>query len=337
MDHPVPRRRALLGAAAMAAAAGPAAAPRRAAGADGPGEFPRQPIRIIVPFATGSGSDTVARLLAAGMKDALGGHPVVVENRSGGGGITGTAEGARAPADGHTVTMGTTSSLAANPALNPRAGYEVERDFAAVAGIARAYYAIVTANRPDAPQSLAELVARLKRDGATYASAGVGTITHLCSALFLRQAGAEATHVPYRGSGGALTDIAAGRVLFGSDTMAATIPLIAGGQLRALAVTAPQRLASLPAIPTTAEAGFPELVVDAWFGIAVPAATPAGAIATLSEAAIRGTGTAEMRARFAALELETLAMPPAPFGALMRETARFWGAFIRQAGITLSD
>lgn len=331
MRHPMPRRRAVLAAAAALAL------PRAAVAQVGVTDFPRQTIRIIVPFAGGSGSDTVARLLANGMKDALGGHPVVVENRSGAGGITGTEQGARAAPDGHTLTMGTTSSLAANPALNPRAQYDVARDFAAVAAVARAHYAIVTGPRPDAPRTLAELVARLKATDASYASGGVGTITHLCSALFLRQAGAQATHVSYRGSAAALTDVASGRVLFASDTLAATIPFIQGGQARPLAVTAPRRVASLPQVPTTGEAGFPELLVDAWFGVAVPAGTPPAIVAKLSEAALRGSDTPEIRARFAALELEPLALGPAPFAALMRDTARFWGEFIRQSGITLSE
>lgn len=324
-------RRSLAGLLAAAPVARTALAQPAAA------ELPRQPIRIIVPFAPGAGSDTVARLAAKGMQDALGGHPVVVENRAGGGGITGTEQGARAAPDGTTLTMGTTSSLAANPALNPRAGYRVERDFTAVACFARSYYAIVTANVPEAPKSLADLVARVKGTDASYGSGGVGTIGHLASALFLRQAGAEATHVSYRGTAAVFADVATSRVFFATDTLAGTMPFIQSGQVRPLSVTAPKRVASLPDVPSTAEAGFPELLVEAWFGLAAPSATPAPLVARLSEAALRGADTPEMRARFAALELEPLLLGPEPFGALMRETRRFWGAFIRQAGITLND
>jgi tripartite-type tricarboxylate transporter receptor subunit TctC len=317
-------RRLLLGSLAGLGLAAPVLAQQTA--------FPRQPIRMIVPFAPGSGSDTIARILANGMKDALP-QPVAVENRPGGGGVTGSEQGARAAPDGHTIVMGTTSSLGINAAQNPHAGYRVERDFAAVAGVARSYYLIATAEAPGAPRTLAELVERLRPGTGNYAFGGIGTIGHLTSELFLHRAGLRAEGVSYRGSAPALTDLAAGRELFGSDTLAAMAPFLSGGRLRALAVTAPHRLASLPEVPTTAEAGLPDLVVDAWFGLVVPVATPAPVVSVLSEAVLRTLAQPETRARLDALMVEPMPMPGPAFAALMRESTAFWVDFLARANI----
>lgn len=319
------RRRATFGAAAALglAMATPARAQPR---------FPRQPVRLIVPFSPGTGSDTVARLVANAMKDTLG-QPFIVENRGGAGGITGTEQGARLPADGHALTLGTTSTLIVNPALNPMAQYRFDRDFTPVAGLARTYFAIVTANTAEAPKTLQELVQRLKAQDGTYGSSGVGTITHLASELFVHRAGVEAIHVPYRGSGQALTDVVGGQVLFASDTLAAALPLIHSGGLRALAVTSAERVPSLPDVPTAMESGFPDLLVDAWFGLVAPSGTPPEAIGTLSDKILAALRTPDMQGRFRTLELEPLAMPPEAFADFVHTNTAFWVDFIKQADI----
>ena len=305
-------------------------------GALGQPAFPRQPVRLVVPFAAGSGSDVIARVVANELRDRLA-QPMVVENRGGAGGITGTEQGARAAADGYTLTMGTTSTFVVNPALNPRAGYGFERDFAPVAGIARSFYAVVVADTADAPRTLAQLVERLRAAGGagTFATSGAGTITHLCSEVLLHRAGVSATHVPYRGGGPALTDVAAGQVLFASDTLAAALPLVRGGGLRALAVTAPERKPALPQVPTLIESGFPGLSVDAWFGIAAPAGTPEPVLAALSEAIIAAISSPEARPRFDALGVDLLALGPREFASFVRESAGFWRDFIRGTGIRI--
>lgn len=295
---------------------------------------PRPSIRLLVPFAPGSGSDTIARIVANGMKDVLG-QTIVVENRPGGGGTTGTEQGARAPADGSTIVMGTSSSLGINAAQNPHAGYRVDRDFAAVAGCARSYYLIATHAGADAPRSLAELVARLRAGGGNFAMGGVGTIGHLTAELFLARAGVRAEGVSYRGSAPALTDLAAGRELFSCDTLAAMSPFLSGGRLRALAVTAPSRLAALPEVPTTAEGGVPDLVVDAWFGMVVPVATPAATVSALGEAVIATLAQPETRARLDALMVEPMPLRGPEFAALMKESTAFWVDFVRRANIRI--
>lgn len=339
-------RRGLFGAAGALGLAAPALAQPGGAvappggavappgGAVPPAAFPRQAIRMIVPFAPGSGSDTIARIVANGMKDIVQ-QSVVVENRPGGGGVAGSEQAARAAADGHTILMGTSSSLGINAAQNPHAGYRVERDFAAIAGAARSYYLIATSETPGAPRTLAALVQRLRAGGGNYAMGGVGTIGHLTSELFLARAGVRAEGVSYRGSAPALTDLAAGRELFSCDTLAAMAPFLSGGRLRALAVTAPRRLASLPEVPTTAESGVDDLVVDAWFGLVAPVATPAPVVAFLGDAVLRTLEQPETLARLAALMVEPMPMRPAEFSALMRESTAFWLDFIRRAEIRI--
>jgi tripartite-type tricarboxylate transporter receptor subunit TctC len=299
-------------------------------------DFPRQQIRLILPFAPGTGSDAVARIVAHDTRNRLA-HPIVVENRPGGGGITGTEQGARAAPDGHTLTLGTTSTFLVNPALNPRAGYSFERDFAPVAGIGRSFYVLVTANTPAAPASLGALIERLRTPGGhgTFASSGAGTITHLAAEIVLHKAGVAATHVPYRGSGAAMADIIGGQVLFGTDSLAATVPLIRGGQLRALVVTSPTRFAGLPDVPTLIESGMPGTVIDAWFAIAAPIATPAAITAQLSEAILAAITSEEARPRFDALGVDLLAMGPSALTDFVQESGVFWRAFLRDSGIRI--
>ncbi len=296
-------------------------------------QFPDKPVKIVVAFAPGTGSDVLARLVANGMGPFLGG-PVIVDNRPGGGGIVGTESVARSPADGYTLTLGTTSTLVTNPALNPDVKYSVDKDFAPVAGLGKAWYVIVTANTPETPKTFQELIARLKAQPSSFASAGQGTITHLASEMFLHRMGIkDAQHIPYKGSSQALTDVTGGQVLFASDTVAAALPLIRGGKLRPLAVTAPERLATLPDVPTTKELGYPDLRGHAWLVLMAPAGTPAPVIAKLSESAIKAMNTPEMREKMKAQELEPMIMDPRALGEFIRGEAPYWNDFIKSTGM----
>jgi tripartite-type tricarboxylate transporter receptor subunit TctC len=295
--------------------------------------FPDKPVKIVVAFAPGTGSDVLARLVANGMTPILG-QSVIVDNRPGGGGIVGTESVARSAADGYTVTLGTTSTLVTNPALNPNVKYSVERDFAPVAGLGKAWYVLVTANTPEAPKTLAELVTRLKAQPGTFGSAGQGTITHLASEMFLHHLGiANATHVPYKGSSQALTDVTGGQVLFASDTLAAALPLIRGGKLRALMVTAPERVATLPDVPTSKELGYPDLRAHAWLVLMAPAGTPQPVVARLSDAAIKAMKAPEMQDKLKAQELEPLILDPRQLGEFIRSEAPYWNDFIKRTGM----
>ena len=322
MRHWLQRTIALLG-LALAGTAGMAAEP-----------FPSRPITLIVAFAPGTGSDAVARIVAGAMGNVLG-QTVIVDNRSGAGGALGTEQGARAAADGTTLTLATTSTLLTNPALNPKLRYRPDKDFVPVAGLARTPFVLVTADKADTPHTLAELKTRLAGAGDAFGSAGNGTITHLAAEYFVRQAGVQAVHVPYRGSGQALSDVAGGQLLFACDTPAAALPLIRGGKLRALAVSAPQRLTALPGVPTGAEAGLPSFDLSAWWGLVAPAGTPPAVVAILSEAAQKALTTPEVRQQLDALQLQPLPLGAEAFGALIRSEAPFWTEFLRRSGIRL--
>lgn len=298
-------------------------------------DFPSHPIRLVVPFSTGTGSDTLARIVSVGMGSALG-QPVVVENRGGAGGISGTDHVARSAPDGYTLVMGTTSTLITNPALNPVVKYDVDKDLLPVAGLGRTYFVIVTANKPDAPKTLAELIARLQAGHGTFASSGVGTITQLASEALLLRARVKATHVPYKGSSQALSDVASGQTLFASDTLAAALPLIRSGLLRPLAVTSAERIEALRDVPAVSETpGLQGFVVDSWWGLMAPAGTPPPVVKKLGDAALSALAEPATRSRFAALELEPLALPAAQFGDYVRKQTPFWVDFIKKAGIKL--
>ena len=297
--------------------------------------FPNRPINLVVAFGPGTGSDTIARILSEKMREILG-SPVTVENRLGGGGVIGTEYVARAKPDGYTLTMGTTSSLGTTPVLNPNAKYDVKKDFAFISGLAKSDYVIITSTRPGSPQTLGELLARLKKEPSSFASAGVGTITHLATEMLLHKASLTATHVPYKGSGQVIVDVAAGQVLFATDSPAAALPLIKSGKLRALAVTGPTRLGALPDVPTVAESGFPGFQVLAWWCLAAPAGTPEAVIKKLSDAAQKAVVSPEITDRLRKMEIEPMLMNAAELTAFIDKDIPAWTNFIRSSGIKIA-
>jgi tripartite-type tricarboxylate transporter receptor subunit TctC len=297
--------------------------------------FPNRPINLVVAFGPGTGSDTIARILSEKMREILG-SPVTVENRLGGGGVIGTEYVARAKPDGYTLTMGSTSSLGTTPVLNPNAKYDVKKDFAFISGLAKSDYVIITSTRPGSPQTLGELLARLKKEPSSFASAGVGTITHLATEMLLHKASLSATHVPYKGSGQVIIDVAAGQVLFATDSPSATLPLIKSGKLRALAVTGPTRIGALPDVPTVAESGFPGFQVLAWWCLAAPAGTPEAVINKLSDAAQKAVASPEITARLRKMEIEPMLMNAAELTDFINKDIPAWTNFIKSSGIKIA-
>jgi tripartite-type tricarboxylate transporter receptor subunit TctC len=297
--------------------------------------FPNRPINLVVAFGPGTGSDTISRILSEKMREILG-SPVTVENRLGGGGVIGTEYVARAKPDGYTLTMGTTSSLGTTPVLNPNAKYDVKKDFVFISGIAKSDYVIFTSTRPGSPQTLGELLAQLKKEPSSFASAGVGTITHLATEMLLHKASLSATHVPYKGSGQVIIDVAAGQVLFATDSPSATLPLIKSGKLRALAVTGPTRIGALPDVPTVAESGFPGFQVLAWWCLAAPAGTPEAVINKLSDAAQKAVASPEITARLRKMEIEPMLMNAAELTDFINKDIPAWTNFIKSSGIKIA-
>jgi len=273
-------RRALLALTAGTVVAG------RASAQPGPSDahWPERPIRLVVPFGPGSSSDTIARIVTQKLAERLG-QPFVIENKPGAATIMGTETVARAAPDGYTLELANTTSHGATSALNAGLSFDPIRDFAPVALFA--YSPFVLLVTPGlAASSVAELIALAKaKPGAlNYASAGIGSMTHLAGALFANMAGVQLTHVPYRGTEKSMIDLMQGRieVLFG--TIPPSLALVREGKLRALATTGPQRNAMLPDLPTLAEAGLPGYEAGLWTGFVFPAGVAPAIVARLNAA-----------------------------------------------------
>jgi tripartite-type tricarboxylate transporter receptor subunit TctC len=265
-------------------------------------DFPNRPLRMVVPFAAGGSADVVARITALGMQEALG-QPVVVENRGGSGGVIGSEAVLAAAPDGYTFVFHSLSSAVLNAGLYRHLSFDVRRAFAPLALIGTLPNIIMVNPRLPA-RSLPELITLMKSQPGriTYASSGAGTITHLSAQLLATMAGAEATHVPYRGSGPAFADLLSGTVDMMVDTMASVIPAVRSGQVRALAVTTRERSPALPEVPTALEAGLPGYETYNWHAIFAHAATPAPLLARLEAAGIAAVRSQARRLTEAGVE-----------------------------------
>jgi tripartite-type tricarboxylate transporter receptor subunit TctC len=273
----------------------------------------------------------MARLLAGYLSPALG-QSVVVENRAGASGILGHQSVSRAAPDGYTLLFTSTAGLFVVPVMNPNARYSLA-DYTPVAPVMRAPFAVLVANTPTAPKTLAELLAAVRAKPQNFASAGVGTMTHLGTELVLRRAGLQATHVPYKGSGAALTDLMGGQVLFATDSLTAAMAHIKSGRLRALATTDRAREGSLPDVPTLAEAGLPGLQIAAIGGIFAPKSTPKDVVDRISAAMTKVLANPEVIQRFAAVETDPLQIGVPAFNELLRKEEEVWSPLVRQLGL----
>ena len=295
--------------------------------------WPDQPIRAIVPFAPGSATDTVGRLLAEGMRATLG-QPVVVENRAGANGLIGAEAVARATPDGNTLLVGTNSTNAAARALFRNVPFDMENGFIPVSTIATV--PLLVAVKADSPyRTLADLIAaaRARPEGITYATAS--SSQQVAAASLAAQAGVQMLGVPYRSSPLAVQDMLAGRVdLFIAD-QAVILPQAQAGALRILAVTSAERSAAVPDVPTVREAGnLPDYEVIAWFCLFAPAGTPADRVALLNRAVVAAVAGEEMRSRLVgALGMTMRSSTPEQAAAFVRAETTKWTNAVRQAGI----
>lgn len=288
----------------------------------GAGAYPTKPVRIVVPFAAGGGTDSLARLLGQKLQEALG-QAFVVDNRPGAGGSIGTEIAARAAADGHTLLM-VNAGHVINHALYKTLPYDTVKSFAPVALVGTASYVLVV--HPSVPvKSVKDLIALGKaRPDLTYASSGNASTTHLAAELFNNMARTKMTHVPYKGGGPANTALLSGEVSCYFGSIGGSLPHIRSGRLRTLAVTGIKRSSALPAVPTIAEAGLPGYDITGWFGMLAPAGTPQDVVATLNREVNKTLQQADVKKRL----LEAEGADPVPGSA--DEFAQFIGAELRK-------
>lgn len=315
----------IVAAAFSALAAAPAAAQA----------WPERPVSIIVPSAPGDGSDIAARAVADRLK-AIVPQGVVVENRPGAGGITGSVAAMRAAPDGHTFVMGNAGSHGINPAILTKPPYDPVTDFKAVTLVYRAPNIFVAGPKLGV-RTMGELVTLAKGRGSplNYASGGIGSSAHMNAEYLKVLTGIAGNHVPYRGASPALTDVVGGQVDFMSVNLPPALGLVKSGQLTPLAVTTQRRAAALPDVPTMQEAGFAGYETVAWFGLFAPAGTPDAVIARVAEAIRAACGDAEFAKRFDALGGELVCNTPAEFGAFVAADVKRWREVGGKAGIKL--
>lgn len=258
--------------------------------------WPSRPVRIVVGFAPGSGNDLIARQLAPKLAEALG-QSVIVENKAGAGGMLGTDAVAKAPADGYTLGLGTSSQLVMNPALSPKLPFDVDRDLAMIGLISRTD--MVMAARQEGPADLRGLIdkARANPGKVTYGSAGNGSISHIVAEAFARAAGISVLHVPYKGNGPAMNDLAAGQVDFVFDGFQTSGPLMRSGKIRILAVSGSRRHPLYPEVPTFADGGLGDYEAYTWNGLFAPAGVPRPVIERLNRELNKAMQTADIKAR----------------------------------------
>jgi tripartite-type tricarboxylate transporter receptor subunit TctC len=295
--------------------------------------YPVKPVRLIVPFPPSGGNDVFARLLAQKLSEAWK-QQVVVENRPGAGGNIGTELAARAAPDGYTLLLGHTGTLAINPGLYPKLGYDTQRDFVPISLLASAPLVLVV--NPGTPiRSVGDIVALAKaRPGElNYASSGNGTGSHLSGELLQYLAGVRLTHVPYKGTSPAITDLIGGQVSMMFSVLSTALPQIRAGRLRAVAVTGMQRMPQLPNVPTVAESGLTEFESTLAYGILAPKGTPEPVLQEIRQQITRATATREFRERIDFEGAVPLQGTPAEFAALIRTQTEQWGKLIKASGI----
>ena len=335
-DRSPGRRRnviAALGAAVLLSCLATQAGPAQARGPLAGEAFPVKPLRMVVPFPPGGGNDIVGRTVAQRLAEVIG-QQVVVDNRPGAGGTVGVAIAAQAAPDGYTLLLGSVGMLAHNPALKPDLPYSPLRDFTPVTLLVTS--PMLLAVHPALPvKSVGDLIALARANPGkySYASGGSGSSLHMTAELFLRTAGVEMLHVPYKGANPALVDLVSGRVDAIFSTMPPAIPQVKAGKIRAVAVTTRARSAALPDVPTVLESGLRGFEVSNWQGIVVPARTPAARVRRLNRDLLATLALPGMAEALLAQGSEAAGGTPEAFGALIRSEIETYTRLVKAAGI----
>jgi tripartite-type tricarboxylate transporter receptor subunit TctC len=293
--------------------------------------YPSKPLRFILPFPPGGGTDILGRLIAERLAAALG-QPVVIENRGGAGGNVGTEAAARSAPDGYTIVL-VAPSLAISPTLYSKLNYDAVKDFAPVSLVATVPNVVIT--QPSLPGTLQEFaaLARSKPGGLNFGSGGSGTSNHLAGELFNIVAGVQLVHIPYKGVNLAMQDVLGGNVHFVVIGIPAAAPHIKAGKLRALAVLTPARSPALPDVPTAVESGMPAFEVTTWYGVLAPAGTPRPIVTRLNQELLKIMHSAELKAPLAASGTDPVTSTPEEFAAYIRQEIAKWGDVVRKANL----
>jgi len=296
-------------------------------------EFPARPVRIIVNFATGGPSDIVARIVSARLTESWG-KSVVVENVAGGGGNIGVERAVKATPDGYTILLSGSSPIVLNPSLQDKPAFDPVRDLAPVTLICTVPNLLVIHPAVQA-KSVEEFVvlAKAKPGQFTFASSGSGTATHLGGELFKARAGVDIRHIPYKGTGGMIPDLIAGRITMTIAAVATFLPLVRDGRLRAIAVASEKRTAALPDLPTVAEAGYPGFDTSSWQGAWVPAKTPATLVRRLNQDMRKLIAQPDVRARFVELGMDPVGNSEQELARIIQSDLVKWAKVIKAAGV----
>ncbi len=294
--------------------------------------WPSKPIRIVVPFPPGGGTDVIARETSQRVARATG-WTFIIDNKPGAGGNLGVDSAAKSPADGYTLVLGQTSNLAINPTLYAKMPYDSQKDLAPIVLIANAPLVMVTSTA-SSYQTLADAVkaARAKPGEVNFASPGNGTVAHLTSELFQKAAGIKTQHVPYKGASQALTDVISGQVELYMSSVPTLIGQIKQGKLRALAVTSAQRVDDLPNVPTINESGYKGFDAVTWFGLLAPAGTPKEIVARLNAEFNKALKQPELAKRLADEGADPAGGTPEQFAALIKDDIPRWGKVVKESG-----
>ena len=294
--------------------------------------FPSRPLRLIVPFPPGGGTDIIARMVSQRLNDAFG-MQVVVDNRGGASGIIGTELAVRANPDGHTLLIGSVSTICINASLYKKLPFDTVKDLAPVSLVASTPSMLVVGNTI-AAKSVKELIAlaKAKPGQLHYASPGSGSSAHLGGELFKQAAGIDIQHVPYKGTGPAVTDLVSGQVAMFITNMPSVLPMVKANRLRALAVTSLQRSALLPDLPTVAESGIPGFEVIVWYGVLAPAATPKPIISRVNQEVRKMSGMQDVKERLSVQGAEAVSSTPEEFAKRIRDDLMKWGKIVKASG-----
>jgi tripartite-type tricarboxylate transporter receptor subunit TctC len=295
--------------------------------------YPAKPIRLIIPFSAGGGTDIFARLIGRKLQDIVG-QPFVADNRAGASGIIGCELVARAQPDGYTLLMGTTGTHTTNPAVYARLPYDPLEDFEPISLIAESPFVLLV--HPSLPvRSIKELIAfARKRPGQlTYGSSGIGSSSHLGFELFNAMAGIKGVHVPYKGLAPAMADTAAGQLAMTWNSITASAEFIKSKRVRALGIGAKKRSWLIPDVPTIAESGLPGYELGSWYGMFAPARTPQPIVRRLHEAIVEAIADPALKEQFTALSADAVGSTPAQFREVLRKDIAKWAKVAREANV----